>query len=127
MKWKVELDDTGAFVRARQWDEFSLEDQAAFMTAIFAGDHWRTGLGVLFDYRDLIVAQLTEGDLAAVRVIFQSARRRLEQSKMALLCNSDELFQVGIHFGEMLAEKMENRLVVFRDEKMAVDWLNDGK
>ena len=126
MKWKVEPDDRG-FVRARQWDTFTLEDQADFLTAAFAGPHWISGLGVLFDYRGLIVSEMTEGDLAAVRVIFQSARRRLESSKMALLCDSDELFEVGKHFGEMLAEKMDNRWVIFRDEAAAIAWLTAGK
>jgi len=126
MKWKVSVDERGGFVRAKQWDEFSLDDQADFLTAIFAGTHWRTGMDVLFDYRDLDTSNLSEGDLAAVRVMFQSARRRLESSRMALLCNSDELFEVGKHFGEMLAEKMDNRLVVFRDENAAVTWLAEG-
>jgi len=126
MKWTVAVDERGGFVRAKQWDEFSLDDQADFLSAIFAGDNWRPGLNVMFDYRDLDVSNLSEGDLAAVRVMFQSARKRLESSKMALLCNSDELFEVGKHFGEMLAEKLDNRLVVFRDENAAVTWLAEG-
>ena len=127
MRWKVELDDKGDFIWARQWDQFSLDDQADFLSAIFVGSHWRPGIGVLFDYRDLDISPLSEGDLAAVRVMFQSAKRRLETSKIALLCNSDELFEVGKHFGEMLAEKMENRLVVFRDEQTAIDWLTSPR
>ena len=123
MKWKVNLDERGDFVLARQWDDFSLDDQADFQSAIFVGDHWRNGLGVLFDYRGLNLSALTEADLAAVRVMFQSAKRRLESSKIALLCDSDELFEIGIHFGEMLAEKMDNRLVVFRNEDAAIAWL----
>ncbi|HKP70642.1 MAG TPA: hypothetical protein VJV05_15250 [Pyrinomonadaceae bacterium] len=127
MKWKVELDEQGRFVRARQWDVFSLDDQADFMTAIFAGTHWKTGLGVLFDYRGLIIGDMSEGDLMAVRVIFQSARRRLESSRMALLCDSDELFELGRHFGEMLAEKIDTRWVIFRDETAAIAWLTEGQ
>jgi hypothetical protein len=127
MKWKVNLDNRGDFVLARQWDDFSLDDQADFLSAIFAGAHWRTGMGVLFDYRGLNLDELSEGDLAAVRVMFQSARRRLESSKIALLCDNDKLFEIGRHFGEMLAEKMDNRLVVFRDEKAAIAWLTAPK
>ena len=123
MQWKVELDESGKFVRARQWDEFSLDDQVTFLAEIFAGDHWQPGLGVLFDYRGLKISTLDEGDLAVVRTVFQSARRRLESSKMALLCDSDELFELGRHFGELLASKLENRLVVFRDEDAAIQWL----
>ncbi len=124
MKWKVELDTTGKFVRAREWDVFDLDDQAKFLTDIFAGAHWHAGLGVLFDYRGLVVAgALDEGDLAAISTIFQSARRRLEDSKLALLCDTDELFEVGKHFGMLIAPKLENRLVIFRDENAAVQWL----
>ena len=123
MEWKVELDESGKFVRAKQWDEFSLDDQADFLTAIFTGPHWKPGLGVLFDYRGLIMGELDEGDLAVVRTIFQSSRHRLESSKLALLCDSDELFELGKHFGEMLASKLENNVFVFRDEQAAVDWL----
>jgi hypothetical protein len=123
MKWKVELDESGEFVRAREWDKFTLDDQAQFLADIFIGPHWRHGIGVLFDYRDLIVTDLSEGDLATIRVIFQSARKRLDSSKIALLSNTDELFEVGKHFAEMLAEKMENKVVVFRDENAAVEWL----
>ncbi|HEX6280091.1 MAG TPA: hypothetical protein VFZ49_08785 [Pyrinomonadaceae bacterium] len=123
MQWKVEIDESGKFVRARQWDEFSLDDQADFLTAIFTGPHWKPGLGVLFDYRGLIVGKLDEGDLTVVRTIFQSSRHRLESSKLALLCDSDELFELGKHFGEMLASKLENNVFVFRDEQAAVDWL----
>ena len=126
MKWKVDLDERG-FVRARQWDEFTLDDQADFLSATFAGTHWRSGLGVLFDYRGLIIADMSEGDLAAIRVMFQSAKRRLEASKFGLLCDSDELFEVGRHFGEMLAEKMDNRWVIFRDEDTAIAWLTERK
>ena len=124
MKWKIELDESGAFIRAREWDVFTLDDQADFLSSIFTGSHWRPGIGVLFDYRDLKVADLTEGDLAAIRVIFQSARKRLANSKLALLCDSDELFEVGKHFGELMAEKVENQVVVFRDEAAAVAWVS---
>jgi len=126
MKWKVEMDEVGGFVRAAQWDEFSLDDEAAFLSDIFTGSHWQPGLGVLFDYRGLKVTELEESDLKAISVIFQSARRRLAASKMALLCDSNELFEVGRHFGEMLAPKLENRVVVFLDERAAVDWLATG-
>ncbi|MEP6703176.1 MAG: hypothetical protein ABJB34_00055, partial [Acidobacteriota bacterium] len=111
------------FVRAFQWDEFSLDDEARFLSDIFAGAHWKPGLGVLIDYRGLLVTDLTEADLNAIRVIFQSARVRLASSKMALLCDTDALFELGSHFGELLAAKLENRVVVFRDEKAAIDWL----
>ena len=123
MQWKVELDESGDFVRAWQWDEFSLEDEALFLSDIFAGAHWRSGLGVLIDYRGLKVTDLTEADLAAIRVIFQSARRRLASSRIALLCDTDVLFALGTHFGEMLASKLDNQVVVFRDEEAAVNWL----
>ena len=123
MQWLVEFDERGKFLRAEQWDEFDLDDQARFLSDIFTDPNWQNGLGILIDYRDLKVTALSEADLAAVRVIFQSVRRRLADSKLALLCNSDELFEVGKHFGEMIAEKMDNRLVVFRDEQAAIDWL----
>lgn len=123
MEWKVELDESGKFVRACEWDEFSLDDQARFLSDIFAGDHWKPGLGVLIDYRGLKVTQLEEADLSAIRVIFQSARKRLANSKIALLCDTEELFQLGAHFGELLASKLENRVVVFRDENAAINWL----
>ena len=123
MKWKVELDRSGKFVRAREWDEFSLEDQAGFLSDVFTGAHWRAGLGVLFDYRGLIVSDLTEADLAAVKVIFQSVRRRIESSKLALLCDDPNLIEIGRHFGELLAPKLENQVVVFQDENAATDWL----
>lgn len=123
MKWKVELDQSGKFVLAKQWDQFDLDDQAKFLTDIFAGEHWRPGLGVLFDYRGLIADNLDEGDLAAVGTIFQSARRRLESSRLALLCDSDELFEIGKQFGILLAPKLENQLVIFRSEDAAKAWL----
>jgi hypothetical protein len=69
------------------------------------------------------MGDLDEGDLAVVRTIFQSSRHRLESSKLALLCDTDELFELGKHFGEMIASKLENNLFVFRDEQAAVDWL----
>ena len=123
MEWKVEPDESGAFVRARQWGEFSLDDQAAFLADIFVGPHWRNGLGVLFDYRGLSVGKMDDGDLAAVSTMFQSARRRLESSKFALLCDSDELFEVGKHFGQLIAPKLDNDLFIFRDEAAAIAWL----
>ena len=125
MKWKVEMDEASRFVRAWQWDEFSLEDEAEFLSAIFTGPHWQPGLGVLIDYRGLEVTDLTEADLSAIRVIFQSVRKRLEASKLALLCDTDALFALGTHFGELLASKLENRVVVFRDENAAIDWLTE--
>jgi hypothetical protein len=123
MQWKVEFDDARGFVRARQWDEFSLDDQAKFLSDIFAAPDWHAGMGVLFDYRGLKVATLDTADLNTVSVIFQSARRRLAHSKMALLCDSDELFEVGRAFGELLAPKLENQVVIFRDENAAMNWL----
>jgi len=126
MKWKVELEDGGRFVRAWQWDEFSLDDEAQFLSDIFTGSHWYPGLGVLIDYRGLKVTTLTENDLTAIRVIFQSARKRLESSKLALLCDTDALFELGTHFAMLLAPKLENKVVVFRDEETAVNWLTTG-
>ena len=124
MQWKVEFEEARRFVRARQWDEFSLDDQAKFLSDIFTDPRWRSGLGVLFDYRGLKVSNLDMGDLTTVAVIFQSARKKLAESKLALLCNSDELFEVGREFGVMLAPKLENQLVIFRDEDAAINWLN---
>jgi hypothetical protein len=123
MQWKVDFDESDEFVRAKQWDDFDLDDQAKFLTDIFTNSQWKAGLGVLFDYRGLKVQTLDDGDLAAVSTIFQSARRRLENSKLALLCDSDELFEVGKHFGVMIAPKLENNLIIFRDERAAIDWL----
>ena len=127
MQWKVDFDESGDFVRARQWGDFDLDDQAKFLSDIFTNPHWRSGRGVLFDYRGLDVGALDEGDLAAITTILQSARRRLEDSKLALLCDSDELFEVGKSFGMMMAPKIENNLVIFRDEQAAVDWLTTSR
>ncbi len=126
MQWKVELDQSGSFVRAWEWDEFSLEDEAKFLSDIFTGPHWQPGLGVLIDYRGLKVTVLDAADLSAIRVIFQSVRRRLGDSRIALLCDTDELFEIGKHFGEMLAAKLENQVVVFKDENAAIEWLKAG-
>ena len=123
MQWKVEFDEARDFVRAKQWDEFDLDDQAKFLSDIFADPHWHAGMGVLFDYRGLKVANLDMADLNTITVIFQSARRRLVDSKMALLCDSDELFEVGREFGILLAPRLENQVVIFRDEEMAITWL----
>jgi hypothetical protein len=123
MEWKVDLDQSGKFVRARQWDDFDLDDQADFLSATFSGDHWRPGLGILFDYRGLKIATLSEGDLAAVKVIFQSVRNRISSSKIALLCDDPALFEVGRHFGELLAPKLENEVFIFQNEEIATNWL----
>ena len=123
MQWKVDFDESSEFVRAKQWDEFNLDEQARFLTDIFRDPKWRPGLGVLFDYRGLNVRKLDDGDLTAISTIFQSARRRLEDSKLALLCDNDDLFEVGKHFGMLIAPKLENNLIIFRDEAAAISWL----
>ena len=127
MEWSVELDEKERFIRAAQWDRFSLEDEALFLSDIFTSSYWRPGLGVLIDYRGLDISDLDSGDLTAITVIFQSVRKRVESSRMALLCDSDLLFEVGKHFGMMLAPKLENSVVVFRDEAAAVAWLAAGQ
>src|SRR6478735_7544750 len=124
MQWTVEFNEARRFVRAKQWDEFSLDDQANFLSHIFADPRWKIGLGVLFDYRGLKVSNLDTGDLNTVAVIFQSARKKLVDSKMALLCDSDELFEVGRNFGVLLAPRVENQVVIFRDEAAAINWLS---
>ena len=126
MQWKVEFDEARRFVRAKQWDEFSLDDQAKFLSDIFKDSKWQAGLGVLFDYRGLKVSNLDMGDLNTVAVIFQSARKKLVDSKMALLCDSDELFEVGREFAVLLAPRVENQVVIFRDETAAINWLVRG-
>jgi hypothetical protein len=123
MQWKVEFDEVRDFVRARQWDEFTLDDEAKFLSDIFANPHWRAGMGVLFDYRGLNIESLDTADLNTITVIFQSARRRLVDSKIALLCDSDPLFEVGREFGVLLAPRLENQVVIFRNEDMAINWL----
>ena len=123
MQWKGEFDEARRFVRAKQWDEFSLDDQAMFLSDIFADPRWHAGLGVLFDYRGLDVSTLDMGDLNTVAVIFQSARKKLVDSKMALLCDSDELFEIGREFGVLLAPRVETQVVIFRDETAALNWL----
>ncbi|PYT01785.1 MAG: hypothetical protein DMF63_02795 [Acidobacteria bacterium] len=126
MQWKVEFDEARHFVRAKQWDEFSLDDQAKFLSDIFAKPQWHSGMGVLFDYRGLNVSTLDMDDLNTITVIFQSARKKLVDSKMALLCDSDELFDVGRAFGILLAPRLENQVVIFRDEEAALKWLTRG-
>jgi hypothetical protein len=82
MEWSVELDENERFIRATEWGDFDLDDQASFLSDIFTSPYWRPGFGVLIDYRDLNLATLTEGDLEAIRVIFQSVRKRIEASKL---------------------------------------------
>ena len=94
-----------------------------FLSDIFADPRWHAGLGVLFDYRGLDVSTLDMGDLNTVAVIFQSARKKLVDSKMALLCDSDELFEIGREFGVLLAPRVETQVVIFRDETAALNWL----
>jgi hypothetical protein len=124
MEWSVELDERERFIRATEWGDFTLDDQASFLSDIFTSPYWRPGFGVLIDYRDLNVGTIAEGDLEAVRVIFQSVRKRIEASKLAILCDSDESFEVGKGFAELMAPKLENQVVVFRDENAAIDWLS---
>ena len=123
MEWVVELDERERFIRATQWDEFSLEEQAHFLSDIFTSPHWKPGLGILMDYRNLQVDNLTGGDLTAITVILQSIRKRIESSRIALLCDDDRLFELGREFGMLLAPKLENHVVVFKDEAAAIAWL----
>ena len=126
MEWVVELDERERFIRATQWDEFSLEEQARFLSDIFTSPYWKPGLGVLMDYRGLKVDNLTGGDLTAITVILQSVRKRIESSRIALLCDNDRLFALGREFGMLLAPKLENNVVVFKDEEAAIAWLAAG-
>jgi hypothetical protein len=126
MEWVVELDERERFIRATQWDQFSLEEQARFLSDIFTSSYWKPGLGVLIDYRGLKVDNLTGGDLTAITVILQSIRKRIESSRIALLCDSDRLFSLGREFGMLLAPKLENNVVVFKDEDAAIAWLAAG-
>ena len=41
----------------------------------------------------------------------------------ALLCDDPELFEVGRHFGELLAPKLENEVFIFQNEDIATNWL----
>jgi hypothetical protein len=126
MEWSVELDENERFIRATEWGDFDLDDQASFLSDIFTSPYWRPGFGVLIDYRDLNLATLTEGDLEAIRVIFQSVRKRIEASKLAIFCATDESFEIGKAFAELMAPKVENQVVVFRDENAAIAWLTAG-
>ena len=126
MEWSVELDENERFIRATEWGDFDLDDQASFLSDIFTGPHWRPGFGVLIDYRDLNLATLAPGDLEAIRVLFQSVRKRIEASKLAIFCDTDESFEIGKAFAELMAPKVENQVVVFRDEKAAIKWLTQG-
>jgi hypothetical protein len=133
MEWSVEIDERERFIRATEWGDFDLDDQAKFLSDIFTSPFWHPGFGVLIDYRDLNLGTLEEGDLEAIRVIFQSVRKRIEASKLAILCDSDASFEVGKEFVILMAPKIENTVVVFRDEASAIRWLtadapkNDGK
>lgn len=127
MEWIVELDERERFIRATQWDEFSLEEQARFLSDIFTSSYWRPGFGVLIDYRGLKVAGLEGGDLTAIVTILQSIRKRIDSSRIALLCDSDVLFELGKEFSMILAPKLANTVVVFRDEPTAIDWLTAKK
>ena len=124
MEWSVELDEHERFIRATEWGDFTLDDQASFLSDIFTSPHWRPGFGVLIDYRELNLSTLSEGDLEAIRVIFQSVRKRIEASKLAILCDTEESFEVGKAFASLMAPKLDNKVVVFLDEDAAIEWLN---
>jgi hypothetical protein len=127
MEWSVELDERERFIRATEWGDFTLDDQASFLSDIFTSPYWRPGFGVLIDYRDLNLSTLDEGDLEAIRVIFQSVRKRIESSKLAILCDTEASFEIGKEFASLMAPKLENQVVVFRDESAAINWLSaDG-
>lgn len=126
MKWKIDFDERRGFVRAVQYETYSAEEQAQFLTSIFASSFWRPGLPLMIDYCDLEIDNVASRDIENTSRLIQKLGDELGTSRLALVCDTDDKFGVGRQFATMASDRISGEINVFRDERRAIAWLTAG-
>jgi len=123
MEWKIELDERGDFLRAKQWEMFSLEEQAYFLSDIFSAPDWQPGFPLLIDYTNLLIGNIDSRQMERITEFFARMRSVIGAGRIALLSQSDVQFGLGRQFQMLVDTRTDAEIGVFRDEQAAVEWL----
>jgi hypothetical protein len=127
MKWNIEFDKLYGFVRAYQSGDFSLDDQAAFLSDIVSSPHWQFGAPLMIDFCHLLVDDIFYSEVSSTSDMMTTLTAQLGPGKIALLCDDETQFGLGRQF-QMIAEVSVGREIrVYRDEAAAIRFLTEGR
>ena len=123
MHWNIRHDTDRNYVHAYQSGQFSIREQASFLSAIFTAEFWQPGTPLVIDYCSLEMEGLDNRKLETVRYLLSILNEQLGAGRLALLCNGDEEFGVGRQLQSLAALYLDKEVAVFRKEEAAVDWV----
>jgi hypothetical protein len=127
MIWNIRHDTVREYVHAYQSGHFSVEEQAAFLKAIFSAAFWQPGLPLIIDYCALEMEKISSVNVEAVRQIITLLEDRLGSGRLALLCDDDEQFGIGRQFQSAVSMHIKRDVKVFRDQDAAIDWVTTSE
>lgn len=126
MKWNIEFDELNGFVRAYQSGDFSLDDQAAFLSDIVSSPRWQFGTPLMIDFCHLLVDDIFYSEVSSVSHMMATLTAQLGPGKIALLCEDEAQFGLGRQFQMMAEGSVGREIRVYRDEAAAIKFLTEA-
>src|SRR4051812_48354419 len=116
MKWNIGYEPELGVVRARQWDEFALDDEFKFLEAVAGDPYASRGAPVLFDYAQLVVTNIGSTDLEQISRRLGDLIQNISSKRIALLAATDLQYGLGRQFQIISESRIPAPIHVFRDE-----------
>jgi hypothetical protein len=126
MKWNVGYESELGIVRARQWDDFTLDDEFKFLETTVSDPHASQGAPLMFDYTQLVVTNIGSNDLEQISKRLGDLIQRIASKRIALLAATDLQYGLGRQFQIISESRIPTPIHVFRDEAAALTWLRES-
>ena len=123
MNWNIRHDDSLGYVHAYQSGNYSVDEESAFLSAIFSSPFWTPGKPLIIDYSALSMDNFGYASVEMAKYQIASQNMQLGKSRLAFVCNSDEKFGVGRQLQTLVQFDLNGEIRVFRDERSAVNWV----
>ena len=123
MNWNIRHDDSLDYVHAYQSGNYSVDEEGAFLMAIFASPFWIPGKPLVIDYSALSMDNFSYASVEMAKFQFASQSDQLGKSKVAFVCDTDDKFGVGRQLQTLVQFDLSGEVGVFRDERTAIDWV----
>jgi len=123
MKWDYEFLKPQNFLRVTTNGPFNLEDQIQMFDEIASLEQWQASMRILFDNRRLEMKDADFETIIECVEVVENFSHKHPGCRIAGLVNDGVNFGLGRQFENITSLSRETGFRLFKDEKMAVDWL----
>jgi hypothetical protein len=126
MNWSIEYSASQNLVKIEVEGVFAAKECLQMIENMLEREFWRPGLGLLVDYRKTNFSGLRLSELRVIAAFHGARNERIGGGKLAFLMGKMRDFGLARQF-ELVTEAMIlSEVMVFLDEREALDWLTSN-